>query len=360
MIGKNNTSIATLTNPATRQEHHFLSVPSGATSKKEASITLMEVQSVPNVNQSKNYGSFLVGSRVISNGNLHVATRIDPLFLALGYVDADSLQQWQPFDQWLDGLALPQALQQALSVEQWKHLCDTKGMYGDADGDDDDLVLYKFNPDKVLSWLEIKYQRALKVLQEQYVARSLQEQVIRAQNKENQGAFHSGFQPAPEEDLPSTTTLTPPPMTPTTTLSEDQMRLAREESLQLVCEYLSQEWRTKLTDKVGLSPDALLSERQRRRAKQEEKDDGGGMSNNKKRASWEAPAGHDESQELLQFTMGNNSAAGDDAEDIKAAKQKHDKIHAKTHGVKRLAKVSTKGMKSLSSFFGGAAKKSKK
>lgn len=60
--------------------------------------------------------------------------------------------------------------------------------------------------------------------------------------------------------------------------------------------------------------------------------------------------GQEDADALLQYTTGSN--------DLKAiTREKKQKCVAKSVGLKRLAKVNTKGMKSMTSFFGTNLKK---
>ena len=82
-----------------------------------------------------------------------------------------------------------------------------------------------------------------------------------------------------------------------------------------------------------------------------------------------ADNGHSAADRMLQITRGVDGCGGAagstanvlmDDEEREKLKKKEEKLNAKSHGLKKLAKVNTKGMKSLSSFFGGGPKKKKK
>ena len=81
-----------------------------------------------------------------------------------------------------------------------------------------------------------------------------------------------------------------------------------------------------------------------------------------------ADSGNSAADRMLQITRGIDGCGGAagsaanvmmDDDEREALKKKEEKRNAKSHGLKKLAKVNTKGMKSLSSFFGGPKKKKK-
>jgi hypothetical protein len=127
-------------------------------------------------------------------------------------------------------------------------------------------------------------------------------------------------------------------------LSSTELQIAKEQSVQVVCEYLSSEWQTKLLSHLNMTrvmaehaPDADSNK--------------ASTSLKRSRECWETTTpGQYDADNLLQFTMGTGNHTKEEAS---AAK----KQQAKTAGLKRLAKVNTKGMKTLSSFFGAPKKK---
>lgn len=294
-------SIITLPHPSTGVDQHFVKIQ----------CDLYEMQSL-----SRLYGSFLVGSRVISNGALHVMTRIDPLFFILRSLSKAS-HQWQPLDQ----LEVPSGI--SVELGQWKHLYVVKHL-------GDDLILYKFSPEKALAWLVKKQEAAHGILCQQLL------DTKQSNEKENLegggGAFSNNFKLADDEKEHKDKNTTPE--TTKSHLSCTERGFLKEESVQVVCEYLEKEWQCKLRNHLGLQESEPASN-----------------TNKRSRASWEANPGQDDANQLLAFTMG--TAASTKEEDVKK------KEPAKSAGLKRLAKVNTKGMKSLSNFF-GSKKKAKK
>ena len=81
-----------------------------------------------------------------------------------------------------------------------------------------------------------------------------------------------------------------------------------------------------------------------------------------------AHSGNSAADRMLQITRGVDGCGGAagsaanvmmDDDEREALRKKEEKRNAKSHGLKKLAKVNTKGMKSLGSFFGGPKKKKK-
>mmetsp|Transcript_18941 Transcript_18941/g.33317 ORF Transcript_18941/g.33317 Transcript_18941/m.33317 type:complete len:102 (+) Transcript_18941:148-453(+) len=68
------------------------------------------------------------------------------------------------------------------------------------------------------------------------------------------------------------------------------------------------------------------------------------------RSSWEGNIGQEDADALLQYTVGGSGK-------VITPGEKKEVLNAQSVGLKRLAKVNTKGMKSMSSFFGASKKK---
>jgi hypothetical protein len=297
-----NASVISLPHPSTGETQHFITIHKN----------VYEMQSL-----SRPYGSFLVGSRIISNGALHIMTRIDPLFFILSNISRTKQQhlQWRPLDQ----LEVPSGI--TVELSQWKHLCVVKNL-------EEDLILYKFSPERALQWLVKKQEAAFAILRLQLLDSK------HSMEKENLGgAFSNSFQLADDEKkqeepatLETTTTTTPGHLSCTERVS------LKEESVSVVCEYLSEEWQKKLRNHFGMQAFAEKT------------------TNKRPRSSWESNPGQDDANQLLAFTMGSAGSSSSKEEDVKK------KDPAKSAGLKRLAKVNTKGMKSLSNFFGAKKK----
>jgi hypothetical protein len=348
------TSIVTLPDPSSREERQYIFVTNTATSEHG---DIFEVQSLCR----SGFGSFFVGSRVVSDGALHVSSRIDPLFFVLSTVSAHQENdtkgiteqagkaKWQPYDQLM--AVIPDAVQKALPKGQHRHLMETTDKFGD------DMLVAKFSEDRAIQWLKEKYSRATKAVTLQMV-HSKQKKIAAKKDevaKGGGGAFSASFS-LPQSEITGPTHQSNSDTGSESSLTKDEQREAREAGLQLVCEYLSVAWQTKLIAALEMSADDLLSTKQRIKKQQNlagEQNEVG----QKRKAVWDARPGQDEADKLLEYTMGagENGSASDNNGTSKKL------VTAQSFGLKKLAKVNTKGMKSISSFFGGGSKaKSKK
>lgn len=327
---------------------------------------IYEVQSV-RPNRGK-YASYFVGSRIISNPELHVTTRVDPLFFALSHFhrivkkgdeQSDKLDKWQPWDQALADLPTP--ILRALGLDprlningikevgQLGHLLDVSDMCGD------DLLLCKFSEESALKWLVAKFNQALEALRTRQLQRKRRDLERREEMDVSGGAKSSSFNMVTEEDTTGKkkeegeTDLPKQDSEAIVILSSKEEESLRAGSLQLICDYIPAEWRQKLTKELGMAEADWKGKSKTSLANNEEK---------RERASWEGNHGQEDADALLAYTMGTSSNASDKSSG--ASDNKNATKNAQSAGLKRLAKVNKKGMKSLSSFFGGAKKKQKK
>lgn len=311
---------------------------------------IYEIQSVsPNGGK---YASFMLGSRFVSNPDLHVMTRVDPLYFVLDYLDnaasantnteSGGGAKWQPFDQLLKDLPKPvlTALNTNLSITtvkevgQLAHLMDVSDLF------DDDIVC-KFNETKALAWLNAKYERSLDALRGRKLEKKRRMEARKSSGE--YGAFSSSFVLAGNEtkDVKTESTSNTGKEIKEVELTKDEEHALRISALQLISEYIPSSWRTKLAQSLNLSEEDIEKKTRTAAAASGEK---------RPRLSWEGAIGQAEADELLCLTTGQSNATSVTPVE-KSVK------NAQTVGLKRLAKVNTKGMKSISSFFGGAKKK---
>ena len=422
-------SIVSLPDPSNGDERDYLVIPTDNTTKHRSSadpaanaaraVDIYEVQSCTGPSK---YGSYFVGSRVVSDGALRVATRVDPLFFVLAAVEAKTKQdvdnagsdpnkakngpRWQPLNQLLADVApsVIDALRNAstnasLSPEQiidkqMRNLFHMTDQYGD------DFMLYKFDEKLALGWLTAKYDRGLHAAKASILRALLRDEVEKTEAAKlggGGGAFSSAFNMGDDEDdekeedakAVAITQSSPSSQGSTASSSptsfdgagdvamlskEDEAR-ARVAALQLVCEYLSDGWRNKLMEELSMTEEDLLGPRGKKRkaAPSTNEDDNDRIDLDadedmtKPPSKWDS--GNDAGDKLQQIARGVDGCGGAagsanavmmDEEEREKAKKKEEKLNAKSVGLKKLAKVNTKGMKSLSSFFGGAAKKKKR
>ena len=103
---------------------------------------IYELQSV----QWRNHGSWFINQRVSSSKSFYLANKIDPRFLLLPYLErAECKGKYSPLSQIVisDGSTEPRL--PLGNVLRWKmdEMCDVNDKLGD------DLILYRYNSDKV-------------------------------------------------------------------------------------------------------------------------------------------------------------------------------------------------------------------
>ena len=264
---------------------------------------IVEVQSIPS-----DFSSFFVGRHVVKDGHLYVLNRVDPLFFVLAgqIVDEDKKYSWQPFDQTVE--SLPREIQKSVSEPQMVHLCQTL-----SNDQTDNVTYFKFSVPKALSWLRKKQECVFQCLLRQDQAKQERE---KAKFSSSMGGSISSNFNMPEDPMAAT------PSSDNVLISDTKQ--LKIDSIQIVCSYLSEDWSNKLIEALeGIDQDAVFSA---------------------------APK---------EQTSASTSLAQVEADETPAKKVKVEK--SRTMGNKRLSSISTKGMKSLSSFFGAPqAKKSKK
>jgi len=106
-----------------------------------------------NSTQFTKYGSWFVDQRVISSPNIYVATKLDPRFLLLPYLEKHT-GKFSPLNQ-IIAAQIPLEFSQ-----QWKlvEICDFNDKLGD------DMLLYRYNESKTLEWLRKKVTKTAKLL----------------------------------------------------------------------------------------------------------------------------------------------------------------------------------------------------
>jgi hypothetical protein len=233
---------------------------------------------------------------------------------------------------------------------QLGHIFETMQLPG---AEEDEEKYYKFSAPKTLAWLTNKQQRVETVLwqQESHTLEG-KEQPQDAMDTENAdsggGAFSSSFNVAadlqPESKSNAETTLAGKEQ------REKELHLrCREESVQIVCTYLNSVWRERFLLHLKLNETVLMSPKKRRQLQlkeQQQQASAGSQNKNGEQAPSFMPA----------------VTAAVDWNDVNTTETKKLKVEMPsiTYGAKKLAKVNTKGMKSMSSFFGAKPATSKK
>lgn len=294
----NESRVVKLKDPSTQESRQYLFA-----NDKD----IVEVQSLP-----ADFSSFIVGRHVVKDGSLYVLNRVDPLFWLLSlYSPNEEHKQWQPFDQIVESVA-PE-VRKSLVETQISHLCQV--MSADQTGD---VPYYKFKAEKALKWLQQKEDRVYQCLLQQNLAKQSLEKEKVTKSSRGGGAVSASFN-MPDDPMAAT------PTDNEDTIFSDAKKL-KTDSMQIVASYISEKWSTKLIQLLGLQEESVFE-----------------ASSTKKVKS--------------PYHVTNSTKTVDDTpKEQKKAKKVEE---SRTVGNKRLAKVSTKGMKSLSSFFGAPKKKSK-
>jgi hypothetical protein len=345
---------------------------SSASASYSQSVHLYELNAL----QSSKYSSFICNNSAISDGLLYISTPIDPLFLALSHIRS-SASRYAPLDQVLEGL--PVYLKEAVraSVSKVTEVSDRLG---------EDMLVYKYDEDKVLAWLEKKHARVNAVLATQkkeemsmagrvgggfaagfaYVDASKKNAAaLKRRKEEEDGNFNSGFNCVSDEEKNSqdsaendndddennnqasqqssaSSLSSVASSLPSAQEKNKEQKLTAytiqklsETALLFIAEYLEDnddhELAKKLAARVGLSENFLTETK----AAAEK-------APLKRKAAWENE--DVETDKLLEYTMGGGGAMqGSEAVKLTA--------NNGARQAKKLANVSTKGMKSLSSFF---------
>jgi hypothetical protein len=369
-LATSSTSFSSVDQPnALATKHHCecvkLSDPADASHQRTYLVTaekaICELQAFA---PATDYGSFFVnGAYVVANGNLHTVSPVDPLFWFLAVhnhtVTSDEKgkekQQWQPLEQILADQALDRHIVEAVTDRsQLGHIFETMQLPG---AGDDEECYYMFSEPKTLAWLTHKQQRVETVLWEQeshLLGREDQQQdAMDSENVDSGGgAFSSSFNVA--ADLQPKTQSEG--NADSTHAGKDQreqelQQRCREESVQVVCTYLNSVWRDRFLLYLKLNETCLMSAKQRRQLQLKQQQ--------------QATAGSQINSEQGTSSFMPKVTAAVDWNDVNTTVTKKMKVEEPTitHGAKKLAKVNTKGMQKMSSFFGAkppAKKENKK
>ena len=393
----NDNSTTSSSSSSSSPRDYILISRSNNNNKTSSTTSLLDIHEVQTVlPHSGKYASYFVGSRIISNPLLHISTRVDPLFFALshfqriimsktnvGATTEQLLTKWQPYDQVL-GL-LPSTILRALSLDpnnltirsihqmgQLAHILDVSDMCGD------DLILCKFSDERTMQWLVAKFQRSVEALRMRF-----QEKRRRAVEMKHQlsslqgggsGAYSSSFNIAEEEEKGNGNVSNDTGMkgsegggeviNDSSALTNEEEQSLKVAGLQLICDYIPTEWRRKLCNEVGLDDMAWMGKK--KKSQHQSSTSTGDIGEDtaagekRSRAAWEGILGQDDADALLQYTQGSSSSGGKASSSDGVTSGKKSTVQdAKSVGLKKLAKVNTKGMKSLSSFFGAGGKTKK-
>jgi hypothetical protein len=194
-----------------------------------------------------------------------------------------------------------------------------------------DTLLYKLNEDKTLAWLQLKLQRILSALV------VLDNSAIKKGTKGSQAGMVTGFNAPHINDTVVVQPLTTTAVAAAADNSSDVSNIQHcsnehiEKALELVCEYLTPEWSQKLANAHKFESTSLFEAR--------------GTKRKAVVPVWESTKQED--RDLSLSIGGVNKSNGNSDTKRKAT------VNRTTS---KLAKVNTKGMKSIASMFGSKPK----
>ncbi|GMI16684.1 hypothetical protein TrLO_g10846 [Triparma laevis f. longispina] len=262
------------------------------------STSLLEVNSLTETP----HASFIKDSEIVSNGNFHVLTGVDPLMLLLGEIEVKG-KSFGPLEQ------IKSNLKESIShhiVDKItdKNITNVTSQYNIGDDAEPELM-YKYSQTSTLDYLKSKYSSVLSVLTSHN---------SRTDTTVKSGSFASDFKLDSDdikENEPSNDT--------------DKTDKKKVDPLQLaaalhVCEYLTSETSKAFLEHVSL-PLFILNK----------------PKNSNKRKSWEA---HDEEAEKL-LNFGKSEGGEIEKKKPKPGENRKEELNKKA----------AKGMKSMSAFF---------
>uniref|UniRef100_A0AAG5DD77 Ribonuclease H2 subunit B n=1 Tax=Anopheles atroparvus TaxID=41427 RepID=A0AAG5DD77_ANOAO len=137
--------ILSLRNPATKNSSKYL------LRRNESKPTQSILYEVNCFNEQ--HRSWFINESVCSNGKIFIPTPIDPLFLALPYLEEHCSERAVPLDQVLvdEQFPLTSKLVEVLESSKLSKIADEKRA--------GEIVAYKYNESKALAWLVAKCQR---------------------------------------------------------------------------------------------------------------------------------------------------------------------------------------------------------
>jgi hypothetical protein len=340
--------IVTLKDPSTGDRRDYAMMKTCNSTEAQPETHIVEFQDIP-----KDFSSFMVGRHIVKDGSLYMLNRVDPLFFFLAAQEhhlekQQSTKSWQPYEQCLEEVSnntkgkmlFPKEIHSTISVDQLQHLCLTF--------ENDDVLYFRFDVNKALKFLKRKQERVLECLirQDQTEQRRKDELYESSFTQYNSGSAsrneHSTSTPSKSNlaDVNDDKELSNGSNSPAVVISDT--KALELQSIQIVCNYLSDAWSEKFVEYVGVTMDQVQDKVKK------------------------APGNRDTAAPSTTTVANGYSiqrvVETENAEATKAAKVAADKKAMesyRTPGNKRLAKVNTKGMKSIASFFGGPPKSKK-
>ncbi|KAG7355820.1 Ydr279p protein family RNase H2 complex component [Nitzschia inconspicua] len=370
-VGETIGKIVTLKDPCTgdpRDYAIFKPTDTNNNDNAECQHRIVEFQDLPS-----DFSSFMVGRHIVKDGNLYLINPVDPLFLYVASQEyhllpssSTSQKSWQPLEQFLEELqpntkqpVLPRDIHPAITPHQLQHVCMTF--------ENDGVMYFRFDVSKTLQWLHQKQKRLLQCLirqdqEEQQRKTKLFVTSTNTTTNQNDTDDDDYFYMPDEkpvnatstpnkdsDDIHKTSSASPPVMISDTKALEIQ-------SLQIVCNYLTETWAEKFVQHLGFSIDQIHHKKA-----SNTKDVVLGSRNEASPSSTTSVPASDTTgytiQRVVTQTIDTATTALTTQTKSDSKKLQHSQLTAAN---KRLAKVNTKGMKSIASFFGAPPQKKAK
>lgn len=198
--------------------------------------TMYELQTIC----PEKYASFFINNKVSSNTHFFLANKIDMRFLILPYLEKS--EKYSPLDQIVtthgDCDRMPLPLSKLTGSWKLEEMCDMKDL-------GDDLVLFKYNEEKALSWLQAKVKRTATTIALQRMRRE----------KEDKTLFVAGFDISAQQAGNNTNTNKENDENDVSGISKNVESNKEDEkiALQIVADYCSVSMATKLVGKYGFA-----------------------------------------------------------------------------------------------------------
>ena len=224
----------------------------------------------------RKHASWFINQRVSSDPSFYMASRVDPRFLVLPYLEKAG-SKFSPLDQ-IVTVADSCARISLDKASTWglDGLCDIKDL--------GDMILYRHNEAKTLEWLGAKVRKTARLLTTQRIKKD------KASNGLFVGAFNVSAQSAQSAASAAAADAVPIEVTDEQ-VSQEETRV----SLQIVCDYLTDTIATKLVQSFGMQlADLAPSKVQENQLK--------------RKADWESEL--ELEKETLAYAMKPTSSAG--------------------------------------------------
>ena len=174
-----------------------------------------------------------------------------PAFFLLRQSTQLQSSSWQPLDQTLEALATNGTIRKCISESQLGHICMSL-----CNDQTDNIPYFKFSEKLAVQWLHKKQEMVYQVLLRQEMTREDDQKKFQKRRPKGSspvaagGSVSSTFY-TPEDEMAAKPVKTSSHSS--STISPKTLQNLKMESLQIVCNYLSEEWTTKLIESYEMS-----------------------------------------------------------------------------------------------------------